>query len=119
MSPANLLFRWFIEVATLLALGIWAWVAAGGWARPLAAAAVPLGVMALWGLFAVPGDPSRGNAPVPVPGLIRLALELAVFGAAVAALIAVGEERAAGLYAGAVTLHHVIGWRRVRWLLGR
>ena len=119
MSPANLLVRWFLEIATLLAVGVWAWLATGGWARPVAAVAVPLTVMALWGLVAVPGDPSRGNAPIPVPGRVRLALEVAVFGAASAALLAMGERVAAAVYLGAVVLHLGASWRRVRWLLRR
>ncbi len=117
MSPWNLLFRWFLELATLLSLGVWGWLAADGWARPVAAAAAPLGVMALWGLLAVPDDPSRGNAPIPVSGAVRLALELAVFGAAFAALLGAGEVTAASVYAAAVAAHHLASWRRVRWLL--
>ncbi|MBN2245139.1 MAG: DUF2568 domain-containing protein, partial [Candidatus Aminicenantes bacterium] len=35
---------------------------------------------ALWGTFRVPGDSSSsGKAPIPIPGFLRLFLELVIF----------------------------------------
>jgi hypothetical protein len=45
----------------------------------------PLLAAVVWGTFVAP------RAPVAVPAVVRLALELAVFGSAVAALCAVGR----------------------------
>jgi hypothetical protein len=48
---------------------------------------IPLLAATAWGVFNVKGDPSRsGKAPVPVPGIVRLLLELAFFGSATLAL---------------------------------
>jgi len=41
---------------------------------------LPIFAAAIWGIFAVPDDPSRsGNAPVIAPGLVRIVIELAFF----------------------------------------
>jgi hypothetical protein len=71
-----------------------------------------------WGTFAVPGDPSRsGKAPVPVPGIVRLILELAYFGAATWALFATGLATLGWAYGLAVILHYLASYDRVGWLL--
>jgi len=80
---------------------------------------VPLVAATAWGLFAVPGDPSRSDrAPVPVPGAVRLLVEGALFGGATAAIV---RERAAwGLAFGAVAVvHYALSYDRVAWLLRR
>jgi hypothetical protein len=75
--------------------------------------------MTLWGVFAVPGDPSRsGRAPVPVPGAVRLLVEAAFFGAATAALVRDGATWAIA-FAGIVVVHYALSYDRVAWLLGR
>ena len=44
---------------------------------------LPLGAVALWGVFATPDDPSRsGNTVVRTPGLMRLLLEWGLFAGA-------------------------------------
>lgn len=79
---------------------------------------LPLVLATLWGVFAVPGDPSRsGSTVVAVPGLLRLLLELAVFGAAVTALTWVDAPRAAAIVGGAVVVHYALSWDRIAWLL--
>lgn len=120
MNPANLAFRFFLEIAALIALGAagyrlgsppWSWVAAVG---------VPLLAALAWGVFNVPGDPSRsGRAPVVVPGWVRLLLEFLVFGAAVGAAAVVWGALPAALFAAGVALHYGLSGARVRWLLGR
>ena len=79
-----------------------------------------MAAMALWGTFAVPDDPSRsGGAPVPVPGLIRLVLELIIlFGGALA--FALSGYREAGIaLAVLIALHYAISVERIIWLIGR
>ena len=74
MHPANLALRFFLEIAALSGFGAMIWHLFSGWWRPFLLAVVLGGLMAVWGVFAVPDDPSRsGNAPVPIPGLLRLA----------------------------------------------
>ncbi len=79
--PLNLAVRFLLELAALLSMGVWGWRAGAGWLRFALAALIPIAAAVLWGVFAVPDDPSRsGTAPIAVPGLARLAREAAVFG---------------------------------------
>jgi hypothetical protein len=79
MNAANLILRFLLELAALVGFATLAWLSVSGWWRFVVALLVVLIAMALWGVFAVPDDPSRsGNAPVPVPGAVRLVLELTI-----------------------------------------
>ena len=82
--------RFLLEITGLVALGVWGWVLGGdGIVKFVLALAAPIFAAVIWGIFAVPGDPSRsGNAPVIVPGLVRFILEIAFFSSVVWALSA-------------------------------
>ncbi len=84
----------------------------------IVAAASVVTVATLWGVFAVPGDPSRsGKTVVKTPGAIRLVLELGLFGT-VSAWLVVSEVYAAGATLGIATAVHYASWpARIRWLL--
>ena len=85
--PVNLAIRFLLELAALLATGVWGWRQSDGWPRFILALGVPLVAAVLWGTFAVPDDPSRsGKAPVAIPGIIRLLIELGIFAFATWAL---------------------------------
>ncbi len=73
--------------------------------------------MALWGTLRVPGDP--GDAPVAVPGPVRLTLELAEFGAAAGLLMAAGRPALGIGLAVVVVLHYAVSYDRITWLLAR
>ena len=74
----------------------------------------------LWGTFAVPDDPSRsGAAPVPVPGVVRLALELVIFGVATWALFATGLSAMGWILGLVVIVHYVISYDRIIWLIAQ
>src|SRR4051794_24962957 len=101
IPPWQLVIRFALEMGSLFAVGTFARAAVGptalGWA---AAVAVPTALAIVWGTFAVPGDPSRsGNAPVRVPGWLRLVIELAVFGAGAASLAASAHWRSLAVLA--------------------
>jgi hypothetical protein len=119
IAPWLLHLRVALEVGSLIALGAWARRTAGnggvGWA---AAIGVPLVVAVLWGTFAVRGDPTRsGNAPVPVPGSLRIACEMAVFFCAAAALASLAWwDWFDGFVAGFV-VHHAGTRARILWVL--
>lgn len=116
--PLNLTIRFLLELAALLAMGVWGWNQADGIARFLVAIGVPLLAALLWGTFAVPDDPSRsGSAPIPVPGVVRLLLELAVFAFATWALSRVDLTSAAWILGVAVLIHYVVSYDRIVWLL--
>ena len=117
-NPANLAFRFLLEIGALVALGYWGWTLVDGPVRYLLAAAAPLLMAVLWGTFRVPGDASHsGKAPVAVPGWLRLLLELALFGGAAWALVAAGQPLLGLVFGALVLLHYLLSWGRIRWLL--
>lgn len=117
--PINLALRFLLELTALGSLGVLGWLRFEGPARLVAAIGLPLLFMVLWGVFAVPDDPSRsGSAPVPVPGGARLALELGLFATAAAALHLAGFAVPGLLFASTVAAHYLMSWDRIRWLLG-
>lgn len=111
----NLTLRFGLEIAALIGLS----VAAAARFSTSAAVAAPVFAGVAWGLYNVPGDSSRsGKAAMPVPGIVRLAIELLVLFGAAWALIAVGHSVWGWLLAGLITLHLAFSIPRVRWLLG-
>lgn len=116
--PLNLAFRFFLEICALLALAFWGWTQHSGFLRILLAVGLPVLAAGLWATFRVPGDASAsGGAPIPVPGWLRLLLELALFAGAVWALRAAGATTAAVLLGLAVVLHYALSYDRVLWLV--
>jgi hypothetical protein len=84
----QLALRFGLEVASLLSIGAWIRHRANGPLGWILTLGIPVAIMLAWATFAVKGDPSRsGSAPVPVPGVIRLGIEVAVFVCGAAALI--------------------------------
>ena len=117
-NPINLAVRFFLEIVALLALGWWGWNQGEGILRFVLALGIPLLAAALWGTFAVPGDPSRsGKAPVPVPGIVRLVLELAILAAATWSLFAMGLTVLAWIYGVVVLIHYAVSYDRILWLI--
>ncbi|MCO1659745.1 YrdB family protein [Pseudonocardia humida] len=118
MGGADLALRFGLELA---ALGGLAWSAArltgGGRLAAVAAVAAPVAAAGAWGTFAVPGDPSRsGRAPVPVSGRVRLLVEAAVFGSAIAGTASAGAPAVAGALVTALAGHTALSIPRLRWL---
>ncbi len=116
--PLNLAVRFILEIAALVAIGYWGWTQHDGFVRYLLAIGGPILAAILWGTFAVPDDPSRsGKAPVPVPGIVRLALELALFAFAAWALYDAGNSLLALILAAVVVVHYALSYDRIAWLL--
>ena len=117
-NPINLAVRFILEMAGMVALGWWGWNQGEGILRFMLALGIPFLAAVLWGTFAVPDDPSRsGEARVPVPGIVRLMLELAFFGLATWSLFATGLTTLGWIYGIAVLIHYVISYDRVMWLV--
>lgn len=116
--PINLVFRFLLELTALAVFGIWGWQLNDGWTRFVLVLAIPILAAALWGIFAVPNDPSRsGVAPVPVPGFIRLVLELAFFALATYMVYDLGYLNLCAMFGAAVVIHYLLSYDRVLWLL--
>ena len=118
MAGWNLALRFGLEVAALAGLATVAWRLTAGPLRWAAVIGVPVVAAVAWGVFNVPGDPSRsGNAPIVVPGGIRLAVELAVLGAGAAGFLLRGPRFAGLALAALVVVHYAASAPRVGWLL--
>jgi len=71
MNPINLFVRFVLELSALIVVGIWGYRLSDGWTKYLLAIGLPLIMAAIWGIFAVPNDPSRsGNTVIVTPGII-------------------------------------------------
>lgn len=114
-NPLNLAMRFTLELASLFALGYWGWTQHTGAARFIWTIGLPLVAAALWGIFRVPGDP--GDAPVAVPGIARLLLELAFFAAGTWAFYAAGRANWGLVFGIVVGIHYVISYDRIIWLV--
>ena len=117
-NPINLGIRFLLELGALAALAWFGWTQGRGIYRYLLAIGLPVAAAALWGVFAVPDDPSRAGTPViPIPGLARLVFELAFFAAATWALVATGATTLAWTYGLVVVAHYAASYDRVWWLI--
>lgn len=114
--PLNLLLRFLLELTALGFAGFWGWKTGGaGFRRYLLSIGAVVLLAALWGTFRVPGDP--GKAPVAVPGLVRLVLEMFFFAAATWAAYISVSARAGLIFGAIVSLHYLISYDRILWLL--
>ncbi|MER8801702.1 MULTISPECIES: DUF2568 domain-containing protein [unclassified Mesorhizobium] len=114
----NLTLRFMLELAALLGLGMAGWSLSAGMWRWTLAAALPFVAAALWGTFAVPNDPSRsGRAPVPVPGGLRLVLELVILFGGAAGFHLAGYTTAGIAVALLIAVSYAFSLDRLGWLL--
>lgn len=117
-KPLNLALRFLLEVAAIVIMGLWGYHISGNVPGILFAILLPLGFALLWGIFAVPNDPSRsGKTVVPTPGIIRLILELFLFAAAAWMIRDLGYRPAWWIFGGITLIHYIISYDRVLWLL--
>lgn len=115
----NLAIRFCLEMTTLIAVGMYGWQQSDTWHRWLYAIGLPMLLSVTWGVFNVPGDPSRGgNAPVVVPGFVRLIIEALFFASGAYALISLGYSTIGGIFIVIVIVHYLASFNRVLWILG-
>ena len=116
--PINQALRFFLELVAIFAFGVWGHSLTGEGTRILLAILFPLLFALLWGVFAVRGDPSRsGKTVVQTPGIIRLLLELGLFGAAAWMMLDLDYSTIALIFGSAVVIHYFISFDRIGWLL--
>lgn len=117
-NALNLGLRFLLEIIALAAVGMWGWKQSDSWFRFLLVIGIPLLLAVIWGIFAVPDDPSRsGNAPIVTPGLIRLLIELSIFAFATWCLYDLGHLKSSILLGIVIAVHYAISYDRIAWLL--
>jgi hypothetical protein len=118
--PLNSAVRLLLEMTAIVSFGIWGYHQTETGMRILLAILLPLGFAALWGVFAVKDDPSRsGKTVVQTPGIIRLLLELGLFGAAAWMMLDLDYSLAALIFGSTVVIHYFVSFDRIAWLLKR
>lgn len=118
--PLNLGLRFLLEITALVVSGMWGWKQQEGELKYLLALGIPILLAAIWGTFAVPEDPSRsGAAPVVTPGIIRLIIELGIFGFATWAMFQLSWSKVWWIFGSIVVLHYLISYDRIIWLIGK
>ena len=116
--PVNLAIRFALEVAAIVSFTVWGLKLLDSWVSIILAILLPLIFALLWGVFAVPNDPSRsGKTVVVTPGLIRLVLELVLFGAAAWMLFDLDFQKPGWIFSALVLIHYVSSYDRIAWLL--
>ena len=114
----NSAVRLLLEITAIVTFGIWGYHQSETGLRILLAILLPLGFAVLWGVFAVRDDPSRsGKTVIQTPGIIRLLLELGLFGAAAWMLLDLNHSLIALIFGLTVVIHYFVSFDRIAWLL--
>ncbi len=112
MGPVNAAVRFGCELLAIYGIAAGAWV----WTQSVVAVvALPVVSAVVWGVFRVPDDP--GPPPVAVPGVVRLAIEVAVFASGALGLSAAHGSAAGIAFAAIVAVHYATTLRRLRYVL--
>lgn len=118
VNTLNLGVRFILELVALIALALWGANQAEGLSGVMLAIIIPATGAWVWGTFRVPDDPSNnGHAPIQIPGILRLLLELSLFVLAFFALISTNHTLWAVGLISAVVIHYVISFNRIKWLI--
>ncbi|WP_278262609.1 YrdB family protein [Nocardia sp. AG03] len=118
LNPVLLFVRFALELIAIASFGVYGWLAFESPWRYLLVVVLPIAAATLWGVFALPDDPSRGGgAPVPVSGPVRLLVEFVVLFGGAGALWAAGLPGLALALASVLVGYHLLAYDRVRWLL--
>lgn len=118
--PINLMLRFLLELASLIIMGIWGWNQTENWYSVVLAIGIPMIAATVWGIFAVPKDPSRsGKAPYPVAGSVRLIIEFLFFTFAAWALYDIGKSTLSLIFGFLVIGHYVLSYDRLSWLMNQ
>jgi hypothetical protein len=103
IKGANLAQRFLLELCALGALGYWGFKTGNAIITKIVlGVGAPLVAAVVWGVFVSP------QAPVQLPGLLVLVLQVLVFGSAAAALVATGHRTLALVFAVIVVINAVL-----------
>jgi hypothetical protein len=118
MNIINAGLRFLLELAALFAVGYWSWHLDIGAVRFILVVVGPVLFAAIWYTFNVRNDPSRsGKAPVPVPGFVRLSIELFLFALAVIAAFSSMSALIGIIFGLALLFHYVTSYKRFAWMV--
>jgi hypothetical protein len=118
--PINLAVRFILELCALTSVGIWGWRQTDGWLKFVFVFGFPIILATIWGVFAVPNDPSRsGNAPIPTSGIVRLIIELGIFTIAIWSLYNMGSIKLSFVFGAVVLIHYILSYDRIAWLMSQ
>jgi len=113
--PINLALRFFLEIGAFIAIGFWGWSMHTGPLRYVLVVLLPLLAALIWGAFRVP---NYGGPPlVRVSGVVRLLIELGIFGFAVWGLFNSGANLTAWVFGGITLIHYITSHDLVLWLV--
>ncbi|MEC2058526.1 YrdB family protein [Bacillus stercoris] len=120
LNQANLLLRFILEIAALISIGVFAWISFDGYFKYVLTLVLPIAVMIVWSVFAVPQDPSRsGQTVIAVNGVTRLVIEILIFAMAVVALYFSHLKPVGIIFLCLIILHYIISAERIKWLLNQ
>ena len=106
MVAVNDGLRFILEMCALVAVGYWGWRTGNTVAsRLLLSVGGVVLIAVVWAVFR-----ADEGATVEVPTAVRIAIEVAVFAAATAALAAVGRVRLAIVYAVLAALNEILNY---------
>ena len=118
--PINLAVRFILELCALASVGIWGWTQTDGWLKFVFVFSFPIILATIWGVFAVPNDPSRsGNAPIPTLGIVRLIIELGIFAIAIWSLYNMEFIKLSFVFGTVVLIHYILSYDRIVWLMSQ
>jgi len=109
IKGVNLALRFLLELCALGALGYWGFKTGDGLiAKIILGIGAPLVAVVVWGTFVSP------QAPVQLPGLVVLVLQVLVFGSAAAGLAAAGHRTLALVFGMIVVINAILMyvWRQ-------
>ncbi len=116
--PINLALRFLLEITALISVGVWGWNKGDGFLKFVLGIGLPLLLGVIWGVFAVPDDPSRsGQTVIATSGIIRLAIELGIFTIACVAIYHQWQQKFSYAFAIIIIFHYLISYDRIIWLL--
>ena len=103
IKGANLALRFLLELCALAALGYWGFKTGGALIAKIGLGiGAPLVAAVVWGVFVSP------QAPVQLPGVLVLILQVLVFGSAAAGLVATGHRTLAVVFAVIVVINAIL-----------
>ncbi len=113
--PVNIGLRFLLELTLVVIFVYWGWHTFEGITRYALSVLLPLTGMGIWGLFRVDGDP--GKAPIPVPGWVRLGIEVVLFASACVMLRSLHLTQASWVFLAITLMHYAVSYDRVIRLL--